>query len=196
MANKNKLSTNKDEKSTFVGFRLKPQFINRLDQIASQTSKSRGLVAKDAVKQWINLDTFNQTNEMITVSKTLFCKLLSILDEEQMKDLAQEIADLMADIMRFLVAKPMNEDSLRKYESFTITFFGKSGLKWFNTIKIESKESQLIFSGLHDLTVEFSEFFTHFYKHLLVNHFDLDYVSKIEDTSPNLVNLQFHLKND
>ena len=161
--------------SNFLGFRLSEKTLKRLDLVASQVGKTRGLIAKDAIKQWLTLEMLDQTNEMITVSKTLFVRMLQKIDEEDSKEFAEELAELIADIMKFLVNKPMNLVTFEQYTQFSINFFGKTGLKWFNTIDIQIKDNSLNFRGLHDLNENFSNFFTYFYKQLLSQHFNINF---------------------
>ena len=40
----------------------------------------------------------------------------------------------------------------------------------------------------------YSNFFTKFYKYLLSKYFDLDFTTKIEDKTSNLIHLEFRLK--
>ena len=180
--------------SNFLGFRLSEKTLKRLDLIANQVGKTRGLIAKDAIKQWLTLEMLDQTNEMITISKTLFVRMLQKIDDEVSNDFAEELAELIADIMKFLVNKPMNLKTLDHYTQFSINFYGKTGLKWFNTIDIQIQNNTLNFRGLHDLNENFSVFFTNFYKYLLSQHFNINYKEKVVDLTPNLIHLEFNLK--
>jgi len=182
------------KKSNFLGFRLSEEIINKLELIAKQDNKSRGLVAKDAIEQWLNLELFNQTNEMVMISKSIFSKVLSKLDEDYLNIIAKDFADLLSDIMKFSTAKPMNEETLKAYTIFSINFFGKNGLKWFNTLDIKSQDNMFLLRGLHDMDEVFSKFFTKFYKYLLSEYFDLDFFPKIEEKTSNLIHLEFNLK--
>ncbi|MFX1313658.1 MAG: CopG family ribbon-helix-helix protein [Promethearchaeota archaeon] len=182
------------KKSNFLGFRLSEETLYKLDLLAKQDNKTRGLVAKDAIEQWLNLELFNQTNEMIMISKTVFSKILSRLDEEELNVIAKDSADLFSNIMKFLVAKTMNDKSLKTYAIISINFFGKNGLKWFNTLDIQIQDNTYIFRGLHDLDEVFSHFFSKFYKYLLSEHFNLDFIIKMEEKTSNLIHLDFNLK--
>ena len=191
MAKKNVKKT-----SNFLGFRLTEKTLKRLDLVANQVGKTRGIVAKDAIKQWLTLKMFDQTNEMITISKTLFMKMLQNINMGKSKLFAEEFADLIADLMNFSFTEPMNLDTLDNYTQFSINFFGKNGLKWFNTIDIQIDNNKLILRGLHDLSENFSIFFTNFYKYLLFQHFNISYKERSEDTTSNLVYLECDLKKD
>lgn len=180
--------------SNFLGFRLSEQVINKLELIAKQENKTRGLVAKDAIEQWLNLELFNQTNEMIMISKSIFSKILTKLDDISLENIAKDFADLFSDIMKFSTAKQMNEETLKLYTEFLINFFGKNGLKWFNTVDIQTLDNFFIFRGLHDMDEVYSIFFTKFYKYLLSEYFDLDFTTTIEERTSNLVHLEFKLK--
>ena len=182
--------------NNFLGFRLSEKTLKRLDLLANQVGKTRGIIAKDAIKQWLTLKMFDQTNEMITISKTLFVRMLQNINMEKSKRFAEEFADLIADLMNFSLTEPMNLDTLDNYSQFSIDFFGKNGLKWFNTIDIQIENNKLILRGLHDLNENFSIFFTNFYKYLLSHHFKINYNEKNEDTTTNLVYLEFDLKKD
>lgn len=182
------------KKSNFLGFRLSEDVINKLELIAKQENKTRGLVAKDAIEQWLNLELFNQTNEMMMISKSIFSKILTKLDDISLENIAKDFADLFSDIMKFSTAKQMNEETLKWYTEFLINFFGKSGLKWFNTLDIHTRDNFFIFRGLHDMDEVYSNFFTKFYKFLLSEYFDLDFTTKIEEKTSNLVHLEFKLK--
>ena len=183
----------KKKKSNFLGFRLSEETLTKLDLIAKQQGKTRGLVAKDAIEQWVNLEFFNQTNEMITISKTFFSNLLSSVNEEEIIEISKKLVELIADIMKFSVIKPMNRNTLPNYADFSTSFFGKTGLNWFNSFDIQIQDDHFIFRGLHDLDESFSQFFVDFYQNLLSDYFKLDYKSKIEETTPNLIHLDFQL---
>lgn len=182
------------KKTNFLGFRLSEDILNKLDLIAQQENKTRGLVAKDAIEQWLNLELFNQTNEMIIVSKSIFSKILSKLDDRSIDIIAKDFADLFSDVMKFSTAKPMNEDTFKSYTTFLIKFFGKNGLKWFNTLDIQNQDNFYIFRGLHDMDEAYSDFFSKFYKYLLSEYFDLNYTTRLEDKTSNLIHLEFKLK--
>ncbi|MFX0081991.1 MAG: CopG family ribbon-helix-helix protein [Candidatus Hodarchaeota archaeon] len=182
------------KKSNFLGFRLSEEIINKLELIAKQENKTRGLVAKDAIEQWLNLELLNQTNEMIMISKSIFSKILSKLDDLSLDIIAKDFADLFSDIMKFSTAKPMNEDTFKSYTAFLINFFGKNGLKWFNTLDIQVRENSFIFRGLHEMDEVYSNFFSKFYKSLLSEYFELEYTTKMEEKTSNLIHLEFKLK--
>jgi predicted DNA-binding protein len=182
------------KKSNFLGFRLSEEILDKLELIAKQQNKTRGLVAKDAIEQWLNLELFNQTNEMIMVSKSIFSKILSKIDDLSLDIIAKDFTDLLSDIMKFSTAKPMNEDTFKSYTTFLIDFFGKNGLKWFNTIDIQVQDNSFIFRGLHDMDEVYSNFFSKFYKYLLSEYFELDYTTNMEEKTSNLIHLEFKLK--
>ncbi|MFX1378213.1 MAG: CopG family ribbon-helix-helix protein [Promethearchaeota archaeon] len=188
MANKEMKKT-----SNFLGFRLSEEIIEKLELIAKQENKTRGLVAKDAIEQWLNLELLNQTNQMIMISKSIFSKILSKLDAQTLNIIAKDFADLFSDLMKFSTAKPMNEETLRSYTAFLINFFGKNGLKWFNTLDIQTRENSFIFRGLHDMDEVYSNFFTEFYKYLLSKYFELEFTTKIEEKTSNLIHLEFKI---
>ena len=182
------------KKSNFLGFRLSEEILDKLELIAKQENKTRGIVAKDAIEQWLNLELFNQTNEMIMLSKSIFAKILSKLDDLSLDAIAKDFADLLSDIMKFSMAKPMNEDTFKSYIAFLIDFFGKNGLKWFNTIDIQIRDNSFIFRGLHDMDEVYSNFFSKFYNFLLSEYFELEYTTKIEEKTSNLIHLEFKPK--
>ncbi|MFX1259311.1 MAG: CopG family ribbon-helix-helix protein [Promethearchaeota archaeon] len=183
----------KTKKSNFLGFRLSDEILNKLDLLAKQDNKTRGLVAKDAIEQWLNLELFNQTNEMIMISKTVFSKILSRLSEEDLTMIAKDMADLFSNIMKFLVAETMSDETLNAYANFSINFFGKNGLKWFNTLDIQFQDTIYIFRGLHDLDEIFSNFFSKFYKYLLSEYFNIAFIINMEEKTSNLIHLEFNL---
>ena len=148
------------------------------------------------IQEWIDLQLYNQNNNMIFISKSLFINLLSCIGDDNINELAIKVGDLTADILRFLVAKPMNSNTLKQYALFSINFFGKRGLKWFNILDIEVIDSKLIFRGIHDLQEKFSDFFTHFYKYLLNAHFNLDFITSIEEITPGIIHLEFKLREE
>ncbi|MFW9822868.1 MAG: CopG family ribbon-helix-helix protein [Candidatus Thorarchaeota archaeon] len=182
------------KKSNFLGFRLSEEVINKLELLARQENKTRGLIAKDAIEQWLNLELLNQTNAMIMISKSIFSKILAKLDEVSINVIAKDFADIFSDIMKFSTAKPMNEETLKPYTKFLINFFGKNGLKWFNTLDIRTIDNSFIFRGLHDIDEVYSNFFTKFFKYLLSEYFDLNFTTKIEEKTSNLIHLEFKLK--
>ncbi|MFW9823681.1 MAG: CopG family ribbon-helix-helix protein [Candidatus Thorarchaeota archaeon] len=181
-------------KSNFLGFRLSEEILNNLDLIAQQENKTRGLIAKDAIEQWLNLELFNQTHEMMMISKSIFSKILSKLDDPTIDMITKDFADFFSDIMKFSTGKPMNEETLNFYIAFFINFFGKNGLKWFNTLDLQNQTDSLVFRGLHDMDEVYSIFFTKFFNYLLSEYFELEFTTNIEEKTSNLVHLEFKLK--
>jgi len=182
------------KRSNFLGFRLSEEILDSLDLIAKQHNKSRGLIAKDAIEQWLNIEMLNQNNEMIMISKSIFSKILSKLDDLSLDIIAKDFADLFSDIMKFSTAKLMSEETINSYTTFLINFFGKNGLKWFNTLDIQNRDNFFTFRGLHDMDEGYSSFFTKFYKYLLSEYFNLDFTTNIEEKTSNLIHLEFELK--
>jgi len=182
------------KKSNFLGFRLSEEILDKLDLVAKQRNKTRGLIAKDAIEQWLNLEMFNQTNQMIMISKAAFSQILSKLENEYLIELAKDFVDQFTDIMTFIIGKPMNEETLEIYTDFSINFFGNNGLKWFNTIDIQIQDSLFKIRGLHDLDDTFSNFFAHFYEYLLAEHFNLEFNIQTEMITSNLVHLEIKLE--
>jgi len=181
-------------KDNFLGFRLSEEVLDKLDLIAKQNNKTRGLIAKNAIEQWLNLELFNQNNNLIMISKIAFSKILSKVNNEDLNILANEVSSLYSDLMKFLLAKPMNDDSLKTYAAFSIDLFGKNGLKWFNTIDIQIRDKILIFRGLHDLDEFFSNYFSLLYKNLLSEYFKLEIITTREEITSNLIHLEFKFK--
>ena len=110
------------------------------------------------------------------------------------KNMASRYFDFFSDIMKFSTAKSMSEETLKPYIDFLIKFFGKNGLKWFNTLDIQKRDNSFVFRGLHDMDEVYSNFFTTFYKYLISEYFDLDFMMKIEEKTSNLIHLEFKLK--
>ncbi len=183
------------EKKNYLGFRLNEKVLDKLDLIASQTGRSRGIIAKDALRDWIDHKLFNQTNEIISIPKTILIRLVTASNQDDMEELSVEIGDIIADIMNFLVAKPMSLKTLTSYGEFIISFFGKRGLNWFNTIDIKIMNPSLVFRGYHDLEEAFSGFFVNLFKYVLNKHFNLEFISEVEKFTSSLIHLEFKLKN-
>jgi hypothetical protein len=176
-------------KNNFIGFRLSKKFLNKLDLFSEQINKSRGMLAKEALREWINFEILNQTNEMIIIPKSLLINLFNNQTEKNVKQYAENNSELIADIMRFSNVEPMNRNTLRDYHTFFTDFFGKKGLKWFNTLDIKIKANSVILRALHDLNKQFSSFFISFFKSIIKNHFNLDFKVKTETKTPNLIHL-------
>jgi uncharacterized protein YllA (UPF0747 family) len=183
----------KKNSNNFIGFRLSQKFLNKLDLFSEQINKSRGMLAKEALREWINFELLNQTNEMIILSKSLLIELFNSQIETDLKKYAEINSDLIADIMRFSIAEPMNRKNLKEYNKFFTDFFGKKGLKWFNTLDVKKKSDSIILRGLHDLDENFSIFFIHFFKNIIKKHFNLDFKVNTETKSPNLIHLELIL---
>jgi hypothetical protein len=131
---------------------------------------------------------------MMMISKSTFSQILSKLDYEYLNTMAKDSVDQFSDIMTFLIAKPMNEVTLEVYTDFSINFFGKNGLKWFNTIDIQIQNNQFTFRGLHDLNEVFSNFFSNFYQYLLSEYFELNFSIETEMVTSNLIHLEIKLE--
>ncbi|MBN1216880.1 MAG: hypothetical protein JXA99_15750 [Candidatus Lokiarchaeota archaeon] len=183
-------------KTNFLGFRLSEKLLLKLDIIANQENKTRGLIAKEAVKQWINIKQYEAGNEMITIPKKLFLDLIESHSEESLDNITGKMVVLLSDFIKFIFNKPLNIKTLEDYAVFSSNFFGKKGLRWFNNIDVKIENGFYIFRGLHDLGENFSFFFVKIYRKLLSEHFNFDFITKIEESSPFLINLKFKYKND
>ncbi len=183
------------DRRNYIGFRLSENDLKKLDMIVKQENKSRGLIAKEGLQEWIDLQLYNQNNNIISVSKTFFIHLLSFINKDNKEDIATELGDIMADILRFLVAKPMNIDTLPIYIQFVLNLFGKTGLRWFNSLNIEMRNSTLVFKGIHDLKGDFSNFFAFFFKYLLSKNFNINLYSEMEEITSNFIHLDFKFSN-
>jgi len=185
----------KNTKNNFLGFRLPENLIEKLDSISEQKAKSRGLIAKNAIEQWINHEMFNQTNQMMIIPKALLCEIFKNYNsEDDFQLLIKGTVDLIADIMKFVLSEPMNQANLDDYIKYSIYLFGSNGFNWFNSIDINSNEKSFTLIALHDLNENFSIFFKSFYKYLLKEHFNYEFVINLEETTSNLIHLDFTLK--
>ncbi|MGB5911921.1 MAG: hypothetical protein WBH31_12070 [Promethearchaeia archaeon] len=185
----------KIQKSNFLGFRLPEDVLEKLELIAKQKATTRGIAAKNGIEQWINRELYNQTNQMITIPKKLLINLLSIKDsKEKFNKIIKESADIITDIMKFIISKPMNEETFEEYLKFSILFFGSNELNWFNTFDININENNFNLIGLHDLDENFSNFFQVFYKHLLREYFNFNIIINLEETTSNLIHLDLNFR--
>ena len=101
------------------------------DYISVTKAKSKFL---DIIRKTIYEDIASlhnlKTPSLLVIEKLYKFVLASVSGELNINKLANEVGDHIADILRFLVAKPMNSDTLKQYALFSINFFGKKGLKW------------------------------------------------------------------
>ncbi len=183
------------KRSNFLGFRLSHKDIEKLDQVAKIENKSRGLIAKQAVKNWLTLESFRKTNNMIIITKWTFFKLLSQADGELLDNIVSEMSSLLADMTKFNVAKPMDSKHFPSYSKNIIKFLGAGGLKWFNSIDFVLNNSTLIIKGLHDLDEYFSEVFSRIIEHYFQNNFEFEIENLQKEVSSNLVYLEYAVKN-
>jgi len=185
----------KNTKNNFLGFRLPETLIAKLDMISEQKAKSRGLTAKNAIEQWLNHEMFNQTNQMMIIPKGLLCEIFkNYKSEEDFQVLIKGTVDLIADIMKFVLSEPMNQENLDNYIKYSIYLFGSNGFNWFNSIDINYNENSFTLIALHDLNENFSIFCQSFYKYLLKEHFNYGIIINLEETTSNLIHLDFTLK--
>jgi len=189
------LSSKKSGKTNnFLGFRLSENDIFKLEKIAKIENRSRSLVAKQAVKNWITLESFRKTNNMIIITKSMFYQLLSKVDEELIDSLVVEIAELLADITRFNIPETMDFKNFKIYSKNIIRFLSNTGIRWFNTIDFILKKDVLTIKGLHDLDEGFSDFFTLMIEYYLKTFFSIELDNKTKDISSNLIYLEYTIK--
>ncbi|MBN1801777.1 MAG: hypothetical protein JW891_09745 [Candidatus Lokiarchaeota archaeon] len=181
------------KRNNFLGFRLSHKDIEKLDQVAKIENKSRGLIAKQAVKNWLTLESFRKTNNMIIITKWTFFRLLSQADEELLDNIVSEMSNLLADMTRFDVSKPMDSEHFPSYSRNIIKFLGAGGLKWFNSIDFTLNNNTLVIKGLHDLDEYFSELFTRIIEHYFQTNFEFELKNQKKEISSNLVYLEFDI---
>ena len=190
------------KEDNFLGFRLSDTELKKLKQIAKIENKSKSLIAKQAVGYWINLEFFRKTNAMFITSKSIFRKLIAIANEETLESISSEMADLIADIMKFIVVEPMNLEHFNDYSSNIIKFLGASGIRWFSNIDIDLKENidlkekKITVKALHDLDEKFSYFFSKIIKNLLNNYFEINITEEINESTSNLMYLVYRCNSE
>ena len=182
------------KKSNFLGFRLGEKDLNRLDIIAKIENKSRGIIAKQAVKNWIQLESFRKTNNMFVITKSMFLKLVSIANEDTLNKIATEIASLIADILRYSITKPMIPINFKDYSKNISNLLGPSGISWFNSLDLNFNEKKIVIKGLHDLDDNFAYFFTKVILNLLKTQFNLELKEVVNENSSNLLYLEYQLE--
>ena len=182
------------KKSNFLGFRLSEKTFNNLELLAKQEGKSRGIVAKDAIKQWLNISQLVQANDIIVITKSLLIQLFQDVLQQTLENSAEKAADLISGLMSFHITFPIDNKSLKELTKYCIILFGKSGLKWFNTIDLQVDNSHLIMKGLHELDEKFSIFFSIFFKKLLSKYFEYEYIQETEQITNNLIQMEFKMK--
>lgn len=193
------MSTKKSEKiNNFLGFRLSEHDIIKLEKIAKDENRSRSLIAKQAVKNWITLESFRKTNKMIistkSILKSMFSQFLSEANEELLNSLAIDTADLLADITRYNIPVEMDFKNFRIYTKNLINLLGNTGFRWFNKIDFIVKKDRLKIKGLHDLDEGFSEFFTSMIEYYLETFFNIELNNEIKDISSSLIYLEYTVK--
>ena len=181
------------KKSNFLGFRLSEDDIDKLDQIAKIENKSRGLIAKQAVRNWVILESFRKTNNMFIISKSIFCKLISMVNDDTLKFITIEMGDLIADMAKYMIVKPMDFENFDIYAKNIVKFLGFSGIKWFNSLDLKLNENKIMIKGLHDLDENFSIFFSKMIMYLLSTHFNFKLQENIEENSSNLIYLEYNI---
>jgi len=190
------------KEDNFLGFRLSDTELKKLKQIAKIENKSKSLIAKQAVGYWINLEFFRKTNAMFITSKSIFRKLIAIANEETLESISSEMADLIADIMKFIVVEPMNLEHFNDYSSNIIKFLGASGIRWFSNIDIDLKENidlkekKITVKALHDLDEKFSYFFSKIIKNLLNIYFEINITEEINESTSNLMYLVYRCNSE
>jgi len=189
------LSSKKSGKlNNFLGFRLSEGDILNLEKIAKIENRSRSLVAKQAVRNWITLESFRKTNNMIIITKSMFYQLISKADTELLNSLVIEIAELLGDMTRFDTSAKMDLENFKIYSKNIIRFLSNTGLRWFNTIDFILKKDILTIKGLHDLGEGFSEFFTMMIEYYLETFFSVELDNKTKNISSNLIYLEYIIK--
>ena len=183
-----------EKKSNFLGFRLAEEELKKLKRIAQYEDKTPGKVAKEAVKQWLNLESFAQATNMVIISKQFFIKLLSFVDEKSLDAIAEEMADLTADIVKYMLIKPLNREAIEDFIIFTPKFLGKSGLRWFDVIEIFFENNHVYLKGLHNMGKDFSVFFACMSKYLIDKYFEFELNEDTMDLTSKLIFLEFNPK--
>ncbi|MFX1385488.1 MAG: hypothetical protein ACFFBP_23985 [Promethearchaeota archaeon] len=180
-------------KSNFLGFRLGEKDLNKLDDLVKLENKSRGMIAKQAIKNWINLESFRKTNNLFIITKSMFLKLVSIADEDTLNDLATEMAYLIADVLRYIVTKPMDSKNFNNYSKNIVNLLGISGIRWLNSLDLDLNDMRIIVKGLHNLDDNFAYFFTKVILNLLETHFNFNLKEIVKEYSSNLIYLEYQI---
>lgn len=181
----------------FIGFRLDEEQLKQLDLIAEQAKKSRGNIAKEAIKEWLDYQSFLSTNKMVFISRKMFTSLLSLANKEVFVSIAENMGDLIGNLIKYTIAKPVNLENLNEYlQLLSNIFLFSGGLMWFSTFDYQFKEDKVTIRGLHDLGEKFSQFFIKFFKYLMTNHLNCVLIDTTKEITSQLIFLEFEIQNE
>lgn len=188
-----KKPSKKKNVDNFIGLRLPVESINRLDHLASLQNKSRGTIAKEGLQVWLDRDVYTKTKNVIIIPKPILKELLPLASKDMLERIAEETAIAVGDIMRFIIAKPIEEDTYQDYFTELNKYFGAQGVMWFSSFQFQAinGNGKYTLRCLHDLGDNFSEFFALMFKKLMDLYFNLKPIKETEEISSLVVNLDF-----
>jgi len=183
----------KKNETVVVGVRMPEKLKTRLERIANERNQSINQIAKTAIIEWLDILAYAQKLRFMIITRGFFQSLLEIINEDQMEPLAEEMADLTAEIFRDTMKVQLSHSTIKNFTEVLPRFMRSSGLKWFDDFRIDIEENIIIFRGFHYMGLGFSKFFTNLTMKLLKKYFDADLLRDKIDYKPNSIFLEFQL---
>ena len=174
-----------------LGLRMPDKLLQRLQAVADERSQSANQMAILAITEWLQTLAYSQKLRFMIITKDFFARLLELVDEQQIKLLAEEMTNLTAEIFRDILNIPLSRTVFKDFYKFLPEFMCGSGLRWFEDLKAQEKKGRAILKGFHYMGIEFSKFFTYLSQNLLIKYFEYNLIEETIDFTPNSVFLEF-----
>lgn len=162
------MGENSDKKGTMISVRINGQNAHIINNSADHYGMSRSELIRQAVSSYVNLTIENPEfpNPKLFFSHNMLKILFDAVDEQTIKKIAaQSFLNGKRDY-HFFKMLTIGEDPTERpgfsKEDYTTSMienvFSKNGQNWFEKVKYFHKGDKIVFSGMHDIGENFSNF--------------------------------------
>ncbi len=187
-----------------IGVRLPRDVMQDLERIANDRDISTNMVAKVAIKQWLDIYMPARRSNMIIIDKVFFNNILESLDKDVLEDFSSDFAINFRNFLRLQFGAKKGLD-IKEFLPFLAKKLGSQGLLWLEHCEYQIKPNKYVtLKAIHSFVplraksetepANFPVLLTAVINHLMEELFDYVLVPEREYLSENTIELEFKPK--
>ena len=181
-----KLDTIKNAKR-LLGIRLPNKIWEQILAIGQVSNQTANQVAKNAIIEWIEISYRLKKQGLMMFGKPVIAKFLKLIDKQKLKPFIELLVESGTDMYQLMVNKPLDPNATEEIIELTPRLLGNNGLMWFDHVEVVKIGEKIIFKAIHNVGIEWSEFFIEAFKTFMKKYLNLTIIEKTINVSDTLV---------
>lgn len=149
-----------------IGIRLPEETLDDLSKFAKIRNLTPNKLAKHAIIEWLEQQKF-ANSDMITIPRTNFAILLSLLDPPKKMNYIENIAEEVLQMYEYDAHRLAKFAQLETFIQTMVRFIGEKGFCWFDHIDFQIHDQPYYFTGRHQMGQIWSDMFLEIFKHII-----------------------------